>query len=182
MTSSDSLGEQDFRLLLLDNYDSYTWILAHLLEAIAGVELFVRRNDALSREELVALAPDAVVISPGPGDPKNPADFGICAAVFEVFPELPVLGVCLGHQGLALACGGRVDLAPEPVHGRAELIFHDGTGIFEGVPNPTPSTRYHSLVVTELPEVLVANAYSSDGLIMGLRHRERPWWGVQFHP
>jgi para-aminobenzoate synthetase len=181
-TSSDSLGEQDLRLLLLDNYDSYTWILAHLLEAIAGVELLVRRNDALSREELVALAPDAVVISPGPGDPKNPADFGICAAVFEVFPELPVLGVCLGHQGLALACGGRVDLAPEPVHGRADLIFHDSTGIFEGIPNPTPATRYHSLVVTELPEVLVANAHSADGLVMGLRHRERPWWGVQFHP
>ena len=181
-TSSDPRGGNSLRLLLLDNYDSYAWILAHLLEAIAGVELCVRRNDALSREELLALAPDAVVISPGPGDPKNPADFGICATVFEVFPELPVLGVCLGHQGLALACGGAVDLAPEPVHGRAEPIFHDGSGIFEGIPSPTPATRYHSLVVTALPAALVANAHSGDGLIMGLRHRDRPWWGVQFHP
>ncbi len=182
-TSSESVVEAaTLRLLLLDNYDSYTWILAHLLEAIAGVQVLVRRNDALSREELIALAPDAVVISPGPGDPKNPKDFGICAAVFEVFPELPVLGVCLGHQGMALACGGEVDQAPKPVHGHAEPIFHDGTGIFEGIPSPTPATRYHSLVVTELPPMLEANAHSGDGLIMGLRHRERPWWGVQFHP
>lgn len=170
------------RVLLLDNYDSYTWILAHLLEDLSGREIQVLANNAVDLPGLRRLAFDCIVISPGPGTPQNPDDFGVCAEVFDAFPEVPILGVCLGHQGLALAAGGGVRHAPRPVHGRADPILHDGTGIFEGLPSPFKATRYHSLVVDPVPPSLRVNARTPDGLVMGLAHRSRPHAGVQFHP
>jgi para-aminobenzoate synthetase len=169
------------KILLLDNYDSYTYNLFQQLARVSGSEPLVVRNDEITAEELAALEPDAIVISPGPGHPSRTRDFGICAAALEL--PTPLLGVCLGHQGLAVAHGGRVEPAAEPVHGRQSPIHHAGTGLFEGIPQGFAAVRYHSLVVSPpLPACLEAIAFTPDGLIMGLRHRDRPQWGVQFHP
>ncbi len=168
-------------ILLIDNYDSFTYNLAQLLAEL-GEQLHVVRNDAHTVQELVALGPSSVVISPGPGRPE---DAGVTPAVVGAFAgSVPLLGVCLGHQAIGLAYGGRVVSAPEPVHGKPAQVRHDGRTIYAGLPEVFPAGRYHSLLVTEdgLPDELEVSARSSDGLVMGLRHRDLPVEGVQFHP
>jgi len=167
-------------ILVVDNYDSFTFNLVQALGAL-GEELIVRRNDRLTMDEVGAMDPAGVVLSPGPG---APADAGCCVEIVRRYGhELPILGVCLGHQVIADAFGGAVVRANEVVHGKTALITHDGDGVFVGIESPFPATRYHSLAVREdsLPEELVVNAMSGD-VVMGLRHRERPIHGVQFHP
>jgi para-aminobenzoate synthetase len=167
------------RTLVIDNYDSYTWNLVQLLAVVNGAEPTVITNDA----PLPDLADfDNVVISPGPGHPGRPGDFGICRDIVARSP-IPVLGVCLGHQGIASVLGGDVVPAPRPLHGFAARIRHDGTDLFAGIPQDFRAIRYHSLHVREpLPPDLEATAFAEDGVVMGLRHRIRPLWGVQFHP
>lgn len=169
------------RTLLIDNYDSFTYNLFHYLAEINGREPEVVVNDDPRwRPERLAEF-DNVVLSPGPGHPEHPGDFGFCREVLER-GGLPVLGVCLGHQGIAALYGGRVRRAPEPFHGRLSPVLHDGTDLFAGLPSPFPAVRYHSLAVDCLPDELEATAWTPDGVLMGLRHRDRPQWGVQFHP
>ncbi|MBC3844295.1 aminodeoxychorismate synthase component I [Streptacidiphilus sp. 4-A2] len=169
------------RTLLIDNYDSFTYNLFHYLAEVNGEEPEVVVNDD-PRWQLGHLADfDNVVLSPGPGHPERPADFGICREVLEQ-GGLPVLGVCLGHQGIAALYGGRVQRAPEPFHGRVSPVLHDGRGLFAGLPSPFEAVRYHSLAVDRLPDELEATAWTPDGILMGLRHRTRPQWGLQFHP
>ncbi|MFD3518619.1 aminodeoxychorismate synthase component I [Streptomyces sp. NPDC058657] len=169
------------RTLLVDNYDSFTYNLFHQIAGATGREPVVIRNDEKDWSPDLLDGFDAVVLSPGPGTPERPADFGICRSILD-HGDLPLLGVCLGHQGLAHAHGGRVVRAAEPRHGRTSPVLHDGTGLFAGLPSPFEVVRYHSLTVTGLPAELEATAWSDDGLVMGLRHRELPRWGVQFHP
>jgi anthranilate synthase component II len=169
-------------LLLIDNYDSFTYNLVHFLGEL-GAEVIVRRNDALDVDEALALAPTGIVLSPGPCDPDRA---GICLPLVEAAARrrLPLLGVCLGHQSIGQAFGGRVVRAPFPMHGKVDLVRHDGRGVMQGLPVPFRATRYHSLVVERegLPDCLEVTAETSDGLIMGLQHRELPIHGVQFHP
>ncbi|HEY7984814.1 MAG TPA: aminodeoxychorismate/anthranilate synthase component II [Ktedonobacterales bacterium] len=168
-------------LLLIDNYDSFTFNLYQALSAL-GAAVEVRRNDTISLAEAEALAPSHIVISPGPG---TPADAGVSLALIErLGRHTPVLGVCLGHQCIGAAFGGRVVRAPLPVHGKSSAIHHSGAGVLRGLPTPFEAGRYHSLIVArdELPPALEATAETSDRLIMGLRHREYPLYGVQFHP
>jgi anthranilate synthase component II len=165
--------------LLIDNYDSFTYNLWHYLGEL-GAEVEVRRNDALTVEAALALAPQGIVISPGPSDPDRA---GICLDLVRRAGTIPLLGVCLGHQAIGQAFGGKVVRAPVPMHGKVSAIRHDGSGVFAGLPNPFAATRYHSLIVerASLPAALAVTA-ETDGLIMGLAHRERPVHGVQFHP
>jgi anthranilate synthase component 2 len=168
-------------LLLIDNYDSFTYNLYQYLSEL-GVEVQVFRNDKISLDEIERLAPELIAISPGPGTPKQA---GISNDVIRRFsPRLPILGVCLGHQCLGYSFGGRVEVAGEIKHGKSSLIHHDGKGIFEGLPDPFPAIRYHSLAVMrdDLPDCLEVSAWTDNGIIMGLRHREYPADGVQFHP
>jgi anthranilate synthase component 2/anthranilate synthase/phosphoribosyltransferase len=167
-------------ILLIDNYDSFTFNLYHFLGDLGAV-MEVRRNDSLSVEEALALRPEAIVLSPGPCTPN---EAGICLDLIAAAAarRLPVLGVCLGHQAIGQAFGAKVVRAPEPVHGKVWDVSHGGTDIFAGLPNPFRATRYHSLVVQDLPEALVPTARTSDGLLMGMAHRDLPIWGVQFHP
>jgi anthranilate synthase/aminodeoxychorismate synthase-like glutamine amidotransferase len=170
------------RVLMIDNYDSFTYNLVQYLgELGADVEVF--RNDAAACEDLIARGPAGVVISPGPGEP---GDAGISVAMVHACAErgLPLLGVCLGHQAIGLAFGGRIVRARSIMHGKVSPISHDGRGIFEGLPSPFEATRYHSLVIDEAscPAVLEISARTPDGEIMAVRHRERPIEGVQFHP
>lgn len=169
------------RTLLVDNYDSFTYNLFHQLAEVNGAAPEVIRNDAPGWRPGMLDAFDNVVLSPGPGTPHTPADTGICAGIVED-ARIPVLGVCLGHQALALAHGARVVRAPEPRHGRASAVLHDGAGLFEALPSPLEVIRYHSLVVDTLPPVLEPLARTADGVLMALRHRSLPLWGVQFHP
>ena len=175
-------------LLVLDNYDSFTFNLVQYLGELAAdhpiaAELRVERNDALTLEQIRALAPDAILISPGPGDPDQA---GVCLEVLrELGPELPILGVCLGHQCLAQVFGGQVVRAAELMHGKTSPVLHAGQGVFKGLPNPLTATRYHSLIAerSSLPDCLEITAWLEDGTIMGLRHRDYPnLQGVQFHP
>jgi anthranilate synthase component 2 len=167
-------------ILLIDNYDSFTFNLYHFLGDLGAV-IEVRRNDALSVDEALALQPEAIVLSPGPCTPN---EAGICLDLIAAAStrRLPLLGVCLGHQAIGQAFGGKVVRAPAPVHGKVWDVTHSGTDIFAGLPSPFRATRYHSLVVEDLPETLVATARTSDGLVMGMAHRDLPVWGVQFHP
>jgi anthranilate synthase/aminodeoxychorismate synthase-like glutamine amidotransferase len=167
-------------LLLIDNYDSFTWNLAQYLGEL-GADPRVRRNDEISLEEIDAMRPARIVISPGPGRPE---DAGITVDVIRRFgAATPVLGVCLGHQGIGVAFGGSVVRAPQLMHGKVSSVSHDGRGIFRGVSQPFTAGRYHSLVVADpLPDPLEAAARTDDGTIMGVRHREYPIHGVQFHP
>jgi para-aminobenzoate synthetase len=170
------------RTLLVDNYDSFTYNLFQLLARVNGHLPHVIRND--DRRQWDDLSPDdfdGVVISPGPGRPERDRDFGISAAAIRDWP-LPVLGICLGHQGLCHLYGGRVGYAPVPMHGRLSAVHHDGRELFEGIPSPLRAVRYHSLIIDEVPPELEVTARTGDGLVMAVRHRERPAWGVQFHP
>ncbi|MFF1414171.1 aminodeoxychorismate synthase component I [Streptomyces sp. NPDC058289] len=169
------------RTLLIDNYDSFTYNLFHLLTEVNGREPEVVRNDDPHWRTAHLAAFDNVVVSPGPGTPGRAADFGICAEIIDR-TDLPLLGICLGHQGIGLLHGGTVDRAPQPRHGRTSPVLHDGTDLFAGLPSPMEVVRYHSLAVTDLPGELEATAWTPDGILMGLRHRARPMWGVQFHP
>ncbi len=167
--------------LLIDNYDSFVYNLRHYLGEL-GAEVKVARNDALTVAEALALAPDAIVMSPGPCDPDRA---GICLDLIrQAAGRVPILGVCLGHQAIGQAFGGKVVRAPIPVHGKTSAIHHGGNGIFAGLPSPFRATRYHSLVVERdsLPATLEVTAETEDGLIMGLAHRELTLLGVQFHP
>lgn len=168
------------RTLLVDNYDSFTYNLFTLLTEVNGVVPTVVRNDA-DWDSIDLASYDNVVISPGPGRPDRDRDFGISRRFIEEAP-LPLLGVCLGHQGLCELFGADVVVAPVPMHGRISLIDHDGSGIFAGLPSPFRAVRYHSLTVENLPNAFVRTAWTSDGLLMGVRHRTNPMWGVQFHP
>jgi len=165
--------------LLIDNYDSFTYNLWHYLGEL-GAEVTVKRNDALSVEAALAMKPQGIVISPGPSDPDHA---GICLELVRRAGSVPILGVCLGHQAIGQAMGGKVVRAPVPMHGKVSAIAHDDSGVFAGLPNPFAATRYHSLVVERgsLPPALAITA-EIDGLVMGLAHRERPLHGVQFHP
>jgi para-aminobenzoate synthetase len=167
--------------LLIDNYDSYTFNLFHLIGEVNEEEPIVVRNDDLTLEEIVALAPDNIVISPGPGRPEHPRDAGVSLEVLRR-ADVPVLGVCLGHQALAYVAGGTVEHAPEVMHGRLSPIRHDGRGLFAGVPQDFLAVRYHSLVVGAVPDELRVTARTPDGVVMALEHRTRPLYGVQFHP
>ncbi|MFF3216019.1 aminodeoxychorismate synthase component I [Streptomyces sp. NPDC002886] len=170
------------RTLLVDNYDSFTFNLFHLLAEANGQEPVVIRNDEPGWRISQLEGFDNVVLSPGPGTPERPEDFGVCTEIVRA-ADRPVLGVCLGHQGIAHLGGGSVRRAPEPRHGRVSPVEHSGTDLFAGIPSPFDVVRYHSLTVEDLPEeVFEATAWAPGGLLMGLRHRERPLWGVQFHP
>jgi anthranilate synthase/aminodeoxychorismate synthase-like glutamine amidotransferase len=168
-------------LLLIDNYDSFVYNLARYFAEL-GCQTQVVRNDRITVDEIRTLAPAAIVLSPGP---CTPLEAGVSLDVVrELGDQVPLLGVCLGHQAIASAFGGRIIRAPEPVHGRTSPIHHRGTSLFTGVPNPLRATRYHSLIVDEslLPAELQVTARSDDGLPMALEHRSRPVFGVQFHP
>ena len=167
-------------ILLIDNYDSFTFNLVHFLGDV-GARCDVRRNDALSVEEAMALAPEAIVLSPGPCTPN---EAGICLDLIKAAAgRIPLLGVCLGHQAIGQAFGGEVVRAPEPMHGKLSPVTHSDTDIFAGLPSPFRAIRYHSLIVRRetLPDCLVPTAETGD-IIMGLRHRGLPVFGVQFHP
>ena len=169
-------------LLLIDNYDSFTYNLVHYLGEL-GADVVVKRNDALDVQQVMALRPEAIVLSPGPCDPEQA---GICLPLTTAAAEarIPLLGVCLGHQTIGQAFGGKVVRCHEIVHGKMGTMHHSGKGVFRGLPSPFLATRYHSLVVERdsLPDCLEVTAWLEDGTIMGLRHKERLIEGVQFHP
>jgi anthranilate synthase component 2 len=168
-------------ILVIDNYDSFTYNLVHYLNEL-GAETLVHRNDALSAEQALALKPQGVLLSPGPCTPN---EAGVCLELLEAAPaDLPILGVCLGHQAIGQAYGGTVIRAASLMHGKTSAIHHTGQGVFEGLKNPFTATRYHSLSVRreDLPADLEVTAWTDDGEIMGFQHRSRPVHGVQFHP
>jgi anthranilate synthase/aminodeoxychorismate synthase-like glutamine amidotransferase len=174
-----NLGENEM-VLVIDNYDSFTYNLVQYLGEL-GAEVCVRRNDQVTLDEIAALRPERIVISPGPGDP---GDGGVSNDVIRTFgPATPVLGVCLGHQCIGHVYGGVVARAPRLMHGKTSSVYHNGQGLFNGVPSPFRATRYHSLIVEEpLPEALQVTAFTRDGEVMGVQHRKYPVAGVQFHP
>jgi len=169
-------------LILIDNYDSFTFNLFHFLGDL-GVPVEVYRNDAISVAEVLSKKPDGIVISPGPCDPPKA---GICLDLIRAAAssKTPLFGVCLGHQAIGHVFGGDVIRAPEPMHGKVSEITHDGTGVLRGLPSPFKATRYHSLIVRRetMPATLIPTAYTADGLVMALRHESLPMHGVQFHP
>jgi anthranilate synthase component 2 len=168
-------------ILLIDNYDSFTFNLVHFLGEL-GAECDVRRNDTLTPDEALALNPEAIVLSPGPCSPN---EAGICLDLIRAAAgHVALLGVCLGHQAIGQVFGGEVVRAPAPMHGKVSPVFHHGTDVFEGLPSPFNATRYHSLTIApeSLPTSLQATARTEDGVIMGLRHKALPIFGVQFHP
>ncbi|MGD0817366.1 MAG: aminodeoxychorismate/anthranilate synthase component II [Methanomassiliicoccales archaeon] len=170
------------RILMLDNYDSFVYNLKQYVGEL-GPEVTVVRNDAIDIQGIRRFDPDAIMISPGPGHPAVKRDFGVCAeALTEICPAVPTLGVCLGHQGIAHHFGGTVTRAAELMHGKTSVIEHDGEGVFAGLEGSMVVGRYHSLVVSDVPESLKVTARTADGTIMGIRHRRFPIEGVQFHP
>jgi len=168
-------------ILVIDNYDSFTYNLVHYLNEL-GAQTLVHRNDALTAQDALALRPEALVLSPGPCTPN---EAGICLALISGAPaDLPILGVCLGHQSIGQAFGGEVVRAQTLMHGKTSPIHHAGRGVFAGLPNPFTATRYHSLSVRRetLPDALEVTAWTDDGEVMGFQHKTRPVHGVQFHP
>ena len=168
-------------ILLIDNYDSFTFNLVHFLGDL-GAECDVVRNDAITTEQALARAPEAIVLSPGP---CTPSEAGICLDLIQAAAgRVPILGVCLGHQAIGQVFGGRVIRAPTPMHGKVGSITHTNSDVFAGLPSPFNATRYHSLIVEAdtLPDQLEPTAWTENGIIMGMRHRTMPIFGVQFHP
>src|ERR1700756_2504650 len=168
-------------IVLIDNYDSFTFNLFHYLGAL-GAEVMVHRNNKIATGDVIAAEPEAIVLSPGPCPPN---EAGICLDLIgQAAPSIPILGVCLGHQAIGEAFGGKVVRAPTPMHGKLSAIHHDGSGVFAGLDHPFTATRYHSLIVERdsLPADLAITAWTDDGLIMGLQHKTLPIHGVQFHP
>ena len=169
-------------LLLIDNYDSFTYNLFHYLSEVGG-DVKVQRNDALLASAAIALKPKGIILSPGP---CSPSEAGICLDVIKLAANdsIPLLGVCLGHQAIGQSFGGKVIRAPQPVHGKTDIITHNGSGLFKGIPSPLKATRYHSLIVEKetLPKDLSITAENADGIIMALQHKTLPIYGVQFHP
>jgi len=169
------------KILVIDNYDSFTYNLVHYLGEL-GAEPIVHRNDKITLDQIADMAPEAILLSPGP---KSPTEAGVCLAVIDRFgPTIPILGVCLGHQAIGQAMGGDVVRAPQMMHGKTSRINHTGRGIFRGLNSGFEATRYHSLLVEKdtLPATLEITASTEDGLIMGLQHKSQPMHGVQFHP
>jgi anthranilate synthase component 2 len=167
------------RVLVVDNYDSFVYNLVQYLGEL-GAEPIVERCDQFTMDDVETMAPDAILISPGPGRPE---DAGLSNELIRDYAgRVPIFGVCLGHQCIGQVFGGDVVRAPEIMHGKTSLIRHEGAGVFAGLPNPLEATRYHSLVVTNVPDVLEITAQTDDGIVMGLRHRELDVEGVQFHP
>ncbi len=168
-------------ILLIDNYDSFTYNLHQYLCSL-GQEVMVKRNDGISIAEVKRMAPGRIVLSPGPGHPAVKRDFGVCSDILEQMQETPLLGVCLGHQGMILHFGGKV-ARNKPMHGKTSLVAHDGKGLFDGIPSPVRVMRYHSLVGVGMPDCLEVTARSlDDNQVMGVRHKTLPMHGVQFHP
>lgn len=170
------------RILVVDNYDSFTYNLVQYLGEL-GVTPTVWRNDEFDLEDIAAFKPDGILVSPGPCSP-NEAGHSV-ALIKRYGPDIPIFGVCLGHQSIGAAFGARVERAPRIMHGKTSVVSHDGTGVFRNLPEAVTATRYHSLIVRALPEELLMNAWvdeSDERIIMGLRHRDYPVWGVQFHP
>ena len=167
-------------ILVVDNYDSFTFNLVQMISA-RGAEVEVFRNDRITRVEVLERSPAGILLSPGPGRPENA---GICPELIAGRPEIPVLGVCLGHQVLGASFGGRVERCSALMHGKTSPVEHNGAGIFAGLPNPFDATRYHSLELKEegLSDELETIAWTGSGVLMGVRHRWLPYWGVQFHP
>jgi len=167
--------------LLIDNYDSFTYNLLHFLGEL-GADVVVKRNDAITPDQAIAMRPEGIVISPGPCDPPQA---GICLDLLAAIPEtMPVFGVCLGHQSIGQHFGANIIRAPKPMHGKVDTISHNADGVFKGIPSPISATRYHSLTIDpkSFPDCLEITATSSDGVIQGLQHKTRPLFGVQFHP
>ncbi len=170
-------------ILIIDNYDSFTYNLYQLVGELQK-EVLVKRNDEIKIEEIEKLNPECIIISPGPGNPGNKRDFGICTEVIKEFGyKIPILGVCLGHQGIFRAFGGKITRT-EPVHGKQSPIFHSEDGLFKGVPNPLPAARYHSLICQDetTPKCMEVTARTREGAIMGIKHKRDPIFGLQFHP
>ena len=167
------------RLLMIDNIDSFTFMLVDYLRQL-GADMRVERSDMVTVEQAFALGIDAIVVSPGPGKPED-AGISVALAAACIARRHPLLGICLGHQAIALACGSAVERMP-PVHGKVANVRHDGSGLFAGLPSPFAATRYHSLGVPDPRPPLIANAWSNDGLVMAMRHADAPVHGLQFHP
>lgn len=179
------MSRDEPRVVLIDNYDSYVYNLYQRLGEITGRAAVVLRNDRTTVEAVRALEPTHLVVSPGPGSPEKPEYAGICEALIHAFVgEVPILGVCLGHQAIGAAFGARIVRAPTPMHGKASRIVHEGTGLLRGLASPLVGMRYHSLVVDEatVPSDLAITARTEDGIIMALEHRDHPVFGIQFHP
>jgi anthranilate synthase component II len=172
------------KTIILDNYDSFTYNLYQYVAELNGKPL-VYRNDALTVNQLADMRPDRIIISPGPGNPEDPSYFGICRQVIaELGPTTPILGVCLGHQGIIHAFGGKVVRAPQPMHGKTSVVYHNNVGLFKGLRNGFDVMRYHSLMgeMASLPSCLEVTAKTWDDIIMGVQHKEYPIHGIQFHP
>lgn len=170
-------------ILIIDNYDSFTYNLYQMVGQIRN-DITVRRNDEITIDEIKELDPDGIIISPGPGNPTNERDFGICTRIIkELGGEIPILGVCLGHQGIFATFGGEI-IRTEPVHGKTSQIFHTGEDIFQGIKNPLSAARYHSLLCNDdtVPDCMEIIAKTSEGLIMAIKHQDKPIIGLQFHP
>ena len=172
-------NESEATVLFVDNFDSFTWNLVDYT-SVEGVETVVE-NNRVSLERVAEISPDGIVVSPGPGHPANERDIGNVLDILHEFSDTPTLGVCLGHQAMAEAYGGEVGRAPEPVHGKTTRLRHDAESIYENLPQEFPVGRYHSLCVTEVPDCFEVTARGG-GIVMGMRHREKPLEGVQFHP
>lgn len=169
------------RVIIIDNYDSFTYNLYQYIGEITHTKPLVYFNDQINSQEVFSLKPSAVIISPGPGTVKNPKDFGVSRDVI-LKSRIPVLGVCLGHQGIGFLSGGNVVHAPAVMHGRISKIYHTENGLFKNIPQGFEAVRYHSLMVSELPKEVIKIAWSRDNVVMGIKHATRPLWGVQFHP
>jgi anthranilate synthase/aminodeoxychorismate synthase-like glutamine amidotransferase len=170
------------KIALIDNYDSFTHNVRDLIYRVSGTHASVFRNDEIDYAAFDAFHADCTIISPGPGNPSRTQDFGVCTEVLQR-SEKPIFGICLGHQGIGVAFGGKVNRAPEPVHGQIAVISHEGKGLFQEIPQRIKMVRYHSLVVdSDIPPTLQKIAWTDDDLVMGVRHKERKIFGVQFHP